>query len=74
VNQFTVRTQSKFNKIRLSPDPVQSKTSPMLISGVKRNFWPLRNFWPITVYQFFCFSEWEKKDWKLRFWCVLCKL
>jgi len=30
---FTVRIQSKFNKICYSPDPVQPKSSPMLISG-----------------------------------------
>jgi len=30
---FTVRIQSKFNKSHHSPDPVQSKTSPMLISA-----------------------------------------
>jgi len=34
VQHFAVRLQSKFNKIRHSPDPVQSKSSPMLISGL----------------------------------------
>jgi len=33
MKQFAVRNQSKFNKIRHSPDPVQSKSSPMLISN-----------------------------------------
>jgi len=33
MKQFTVRIQSKFNKIRHGPDPVQSKSSPMLISA-----------------------------------------
>jgi len=27
------------------------------VTGVKRNFWPLRNFWPVVVFQLFCFSE-----------------
>jgi len=29
----TIRIQSKFNKISYSPDPAQSKSSPMLISA-----------------------------------------
>ena len=33
MNHFTVRIQSKINKIRHRPDPVQTKSSPMLISG-----------------------------------------
>ena len=32
MKQFTIRIQSKFDKIRHSPDPVQSKSRPMLIS------------------------------------------
>jgi len=32
MKQLTVRIQFKFNKIRHSPDPVQFKSSPMLIS------------------------------------------
>jgi len=32
MKQSTVRIQSKFLEIRHSPDPVQSKSSPMLIS------------------------------------------
>jgi len=32
MKKITVRIQSKANKIRHSPDPVQSKTRPMLIS------------------------------------------
>jgi len=32
MKRFTVRIQSKINKISHIPDPVQSKTSPMLIS------------------------------------------
>jgi len=34
VKHFTDRNQSKINKIRHSPDPVQSKSSPMLISAL----------------------------------------
>jgi len=33
MKKFTVRIQSKFNKIQHSPDPVQSKPSAMLISA-----------------------------------------
>ena len=33
VKKITVRIQSKSNKIRNGPDPVQSKSSPMLISA-----------------------------------------
>jgi len=33
MKQFTLRIQPKSNKIRYSPDPVQSMSSPMLISG-----------------------------------------
>ena len=33
VKHFAFRIQSKINKIGHSPDPVQSKSSPMLISG-----------------------------------------
>jgi len=64
---FTVRIQPKLKKICYSPDPVQSKSSPMLISAaeqrwiddldVKQNFWPQQNFWAIVVCQLFCFSE-----------------
>ena len=32
VKHFAIRIQSKINKIRHSPDPVRSKSSPMLIS------------------------------------------
>ena len=32
MKQFTARIQTKVNKIRHSMDPVQSKSSPMLIS------------------------------------------
>jgi len=35
LKHFTVRIQSKINWIRNSPDTVQSKSSPMLISGMK---------------------------------------
>jgi len=35
MKQFTVRIQSKSNKIRHSPDPVQSKSSPLLISATR---------------------------------------
>jgi len=34
LKSFTVQIQSKFSKIRYSLDPVQSKSSPMLISIV----------------------------------------
>jgi len=33
MKKITVRIQSKSNKIRHSPDPVQSKSIPMLISA-----------------------------------------
>jgi len=34
MKHFAVRIQSKINKIHQSPDPVQSKSSPMLISDI----------------------------------------
>jgi len=34
MKRFTVQIQSEINKIRRSPDPVQSKPSPIPISGV----------------------------------------
>jgi len=39
MKDFTVRIQSKINKIRHSPGPVQSKSSPMLISDVNIVEW-----------------------------------
>ena len=35
MKHFTVRVQSKINEIRHSPDPVQSNSSPMLISAAE---------------------------------------
>jgi len=35
MKQFTVRVQSKLNKIRHSSDPVHSKSSPTLISAAR---------------------------------------
>jgi len=35
MKQFSVRIQSKFNKVSHSLDPFQSKSTPMLFSGVR---------------------------------------
>jgi len=42
LKRFTVRHQSKINKIRRSQDLVQSKSNPMLISDTNVDMKPLR--------------------------------
>ena len=64
---FTVRFQSKINKILHSPNPVQSKSSPVLISVMQYCSWKLHftafnwsnEIWQDAIYAIHCMKQTE---------------